>query len=675
MSDSLVCREDDMVTGLQGFERVATPGQHQFYVLSAPYAPPLAGAPAQVFVGEWTGSDRGADIGVWEVETGRWQVIPFDGIQITSHLFVDPYRPVVYLSAPEQLYEIDRRTLQARSLCDVPRQYTADTATDGSLWLCLTRTLRHVDPCTGILTTYPDVTPDDYFYPAGTHMVLGAGPDGRVWTYQGPLPCLAVFDSHTGETKVVWAQREQPEGRYSPGAGQPVAIGDLIWAGEVFADARTAELVVPPFPVARTAEDDGFSLIMRGTWHRTPTAHIACDGRALAQRRREVGWLDVRSGAFELVGTIPDDYTPPSRLGQFSLHGEHTLLTADKDRIIRVDLQARATVNIPLDFQPVHAQAIFEWTVGPDGACYGSGYSHDLWRVDTDGNYHDYGNVVNIRSGELFGFAAWQRKLFITSYTGSVLTRLDLDRPAGNWGCETAHNPRHIIDLVTVAEGQHRPRGAGVTPEGHLYYISTADYCTRREGAMVIVDAETEEVLKIVDPLLPGEQPFALAISPHRPEVYVGTSEGSFVVWNTRTWEIARRFVLPPRDAQDGTPTGAEIKLGGIRFLAAAGNRVMGNRFGSGFEAFTYHADTGELEPAAPHPLGKVFGLWRWDARDSLLLYINGSLYESREDGTTVLLYNEPLPGFYLREAPGGRLFLSDRMDIFAECTPMVETL
>ncbi|HOF87573.1 MAG TPA: hypothetical protein PLZ36_05640, partial [Armatimonadota bacterium] len=623
------------------FVEVATPGLHLFYVLSDPYAPPMGGAPAQVFVGEWTGSDRGADIGVYEVERGRWSVIPFDGIQITSHLFVDPYRPVVYLSAPQHLYEIDRRTLAARPVCELGRQYSADTAPDGTLWLCLTRTLRHVNPFTGELTTYPDITPDEFFYPQGTHMQLGMGKDGRVWTSQGPLACLAVFDPRRGAATVVAAGKE---------AGVPVAVGDLIWAGNVCVDARTDAVVEPPFPVGG---EDGYHLLFRGSWHRTPNALLDRDGHALVRRRDTVGWLEVATGKFDPIGAIPDAYTPPQRLGELSLHGDSTLLTADKDRLIRLELaptspHARgkgAVVNIPLEFPPVHAQSIFEWTVGPDGAMYGSGYSHDLWRVDTGGRFHDYGNVVNTRGGELFGFANWRRKLFIASYTGSVLTRLDLARPADHWGPNPEDNPRRIIDLVAVAEGQHRPSGVVATPRGHIYYISRADYCTRREGAMVIVDGETDEVLKIVDPILPGEQFFALAASPTRPEVYIGGSDGSFVVWDTEEWEITRVEKFPPRDERDGEPTSAEINVGGIRFLAAAGNYVVGNRFGNGFPMFVYRADAGVMEGPAPHPLGHVFGIWRWAARDRVLLFINGALY-AYDGAHTALLYPEPLPGF-----------------------------
>ncbi|MHB9131838.1 MAG: NHL repeat-containing protein [Armatimonadota bacterium] len=661
---------------LQHFELACTPGLQLFYILSHPYAPPLAGAPAQVFVGEWTGSDRGADIGVWEVESGRWQVIPFDGFQITSHLFVDPYRPVLYLSAPQHLYEIDRKTLQSRVICELPRQYTADVTRDGKVWFALTRSLHCVDPFTGACTRYPDVTPDEYFYREGTHMVLGAGLDGRVWTYQGPIPCLAVFDPATQTSKVVWGQLEKPpEGIYRPGAGAPVAIGDLIWAGGLFVDARTDELVEPPFKPGRSNDDDGYALLMRGTWHRTPTAELDRHGKALVVQRKTVGWLEVKSGQFEPIGAFPDDFaTPPSARG-WSLHGEHTLLSADKCNLITIDLQAKKHYRVEMDFQPVHAQSMFEWTVGPDNKFYGSGFSHDLWQVDQQGTMHDFGNVVNIRGGELFGFTNWQQKLFIISYTGSVLTRVDVSRPADHWGPTVADNPHHIIDLLQFSEGQHRPRGVGVTPRGHLYYISCADYCTRREGAMVIVDAETEEVLKIVDPLLPGEQLFTLAISSTYPEVYIGTSEGSFVVWDTEKWEIKKIIRFSPRDERDGEMTSAEIKIGGTRFMAAAGNRVMGNRFGGEFDAFTYHADTGEMEGPAPHPLGKLFGVWSWRRRDSLLLYINGNLYESTEDGQIRLLYPEPLPGFAVREGTDGRLYISDGMSIFRERKPHIERL
>jgi hypothetical protein len=203
--------------------------------------------------------------------------------------------------------------------------------------------------------------------------------------------------------------------------------------------------------------------------------------------------------------------------------------------------------------------------------------------------------------------------------------------------------------------------------------LSRTDYCTRREGAVAVVDAETEEVLHVVDPLLPGEQLHSLAVSPTRAEAYFGSNRGTFVVWDTEKWKIKRTIRLEPLDG-DGAPTSAMIELGGIRALGAVGDLVIGSRGHSNgrFTCFLYHADTGVMDGPQSHPLGKVFGIFSWRHRQSLLLYINGALYEMNGQGETRLVYPEVLPGFGTVEGPDGRLYISDGLNIHGETDPAI---
>ncbi|MCG3146667.1 MAG: hypothetical protein PCFJNLEI_00101 [Verrucomicrobiae bacterium] len=622
-----------------------------FCIWAAPYAPPIGGAPAQVFFGEWTGTTNGADLIAQEVDSDRQTILGFDGIDSTQCLCVDPYRPILWLHDRLALRAIDRLTLEANVVCQFPMQYSMDVDRQKRVWFAQTRSLHCFDPATGELTPYPDVTPDEFFYAPGTHMSLGVAPDGRIWTSQHPIACLAVFDPVTRKTRVVWGtpgKSEDPR-RVVAAVGLPVIIGDLVWAGNVFADARTAELVDPPF--------SGYTLLTRGNWQRTPTALLDCGGRALVRQKRRIGWLEAKSGRFDLIGDLPAD--APLR-DDWSLHGERTLVAGE----MRVDLVAQKTTRVQLRGPYQHPQGMFQWNVGPDGKFYGSCYSHEMWEVDQAGNFKNHGDIVHVHGGELHFFTNWQNKMFVASYTHSVLTRVDVTQPTDNWGTEAANNPRHILNLNREHDGQHRPSAIVATHDDKIFYISRADYCTRREGVLAAVNAVTEQVLHIEDPLVAGEQPWSLAASPTRREIYIGTNRATFVVWDTEAMKIKRTIRIPPRPG-DGAMTSAMCEVGTIRFLGAVGDLVVGNIFGGGFEMFTYHADTGVLDLPVAHPQGRVFGIFPAPRRQALLLRINGALYEF--DGTTRLLYPEPLPGFETIEGPNGRLYIADKLSIYAE--------
>ncbi|MFZ4397150.1 MAG: hypothetical protein ACOYOU_16165, partial [Kiritimatiellia bacterium] len=500
------------------------------------------------------------------------------------------------------------------------------------------------------------------------------GPDGRIWMHQYPIPCLAVFDPKTRTTRVVWGKpgtsldprvretaADPVKASRQPVAGTPVAIGNLIWAGQIFADASTAELVDPPVPVTGAG---AYTLQMRNGWNRSPTGLLDRGGRALVRQARRIGFLDLHNGRFELIGELPDDI--PAR-DDWSLHGENTLIAHESqgDEVIRVELKTRKTTRIQLRGPYKHPQAIFEWNVGPDNKFYGSCYSHAMWEIDRAGAFKNHGDIVRVHGGELHQFANWKNKMFVASYTHSVLTRVDVTRPTDRWGRQSDCNPRHILNLALEHDSQHRPSAITVTPDGLVCYISRTDYCTRREGALVVVDAETEEVLKIVDPLVPGEQLWTIAASPTRTELYIGTGLGTFVVWNTQTRTIVRSFKFP-FPAEKRVMTSSMIHIGGIRFTAAAGDLVVGNEWGT-MNYFVYHADTGEMELPHPHPDGRVVGVYRWNARDSFILYMDDKLVEMTATGSMRPLYTGGLPGAQVKEGPDGRLYLSDRMHIYGE--------
>ena len=93
-----------------------------FCVWGAAYAPPNGGAPARVFLGEWTGNSAGADMIVVDPDSGRQEILGFDGIGRTQNLCPDPYRPVLWMSTDGPFYEIDRVTLKSKVVAQVPYQ-------------------------------------------------------------------------------------------------------------------------------------------------------------------------------------------------------------------------------------------------------------------------------------------------------------------------------------------------------------------------------------------------------------------------------------------------------------------------------------------------------------------------------------------------------------------------
>jgi hypothetical protein len=646
------------------FMPVSMPGKGVFIIWSAAFAPAEFGLPAQYFLGEWTANGKNADIGVWEPESGKWRSICRADTDITNHLFVDPYRPKVYLSGPKYLQEIDRATLEVKTVAELPRHYTADFDAQGRIWLMQTRSLACYDPRDGSLTHHKDVVPEEFNFPAGTHASNGLAPDGRVWFFQFPKSGLSVYDPVAKETTVVWRPGVKGEG-----VETPVVIGNIVWAGNVFFDATTLKQIEVPF---KAGGEGGYTRIMRSRWDRTPTKHLVKDGRVMVKKGQEIGWLEVATGAFEVIGEwvkLGFDHRTVEYLGgkQF--------VTADGRQMYKVDLGTHQVEAVPLGFVPEAVQSMYHWTVGPDDCIYGSGMSHDLWRVGKDGKSQNVGDPVQLYGGELHAMTNYKEKLFIAAYTDVCISRVDTSRGTGNFGRGMENNPRLIHDSrPSKASGQHRPRGMVTGEDGMIYLASCSDYCQRTEGALFIVNGETEVVEEIIDPLIPGEQLWPLAVLSHRNELYGGTSEGTFVVFDTKTRKVKKTHKFAPRPGvEDGKMTSAMIKIGGIRYMDTVGDLVVGNRFGGMYPTWVYNAATGEMQEPIDHPLGRLFGMWKWKKRGTLVLRLNGSLYEMTADRKITLLYPEPFAGFGMSEDSQGRLYIGDATTVYREVKPWVE--
>jgi hypothetical protein len=647
------------------FVPLAEPGRGVFIVWSAAFAPAGFGLPAQYFLGEWTSNGKNADLGVWEPETGKWRSICRNDTDITNHLFVDPYRAKVYLSGPKYLQEIDRATLDVKTVAELPRHYTADFDAQGRIWLMQTRSLACYDPRDGSLTKHENVVPEEFNFPAGTHASNGLAPDGRVWFIQFPKSGLSVYDPVEKATRVLWRP-----GDTKAGVEAPVVIGNTVWAGGVFFDATTLARIEPAFETG----PEGFRLMMRGRWDRTPTRHLDHGGKALVThgKTKTVGWLEVGTGKYAPIGEVPKhSYS----LRTWEHLGGSQFVSADRSRVYRIDLEKQSVTAEPLGFTPESVQRMYHWTVGPDDCVYGSGMSHDLWRVDKSGKSENVGDPVQMYGGELHAMTNYKEKLFIAAYTDVCVSRVDTTKPLLNFGRGMENNPRLIHDSrPSKASGQHRPRGMVTGEDGYVYLASCSDYCPRTEGALFVINGETEVVEEIIDPLIPGEQVWPVALNCKRGELYAGTSEGTFVVIDTKTRKIKKKHKFAPRPGvNDGEMTSAMIKIGGIRYMDAAGDLVVGNRFGGMYPMWIYNAATGEMQEPVDHPLGRLFYVMAWKKRGSLVLRMNGSLYEMTQDGKMTLMYEQPFDGVLMSEDSDGRLYIGGATTVYVEAKPWVE--
>lgn len=654
------------------FYPLATPGMSIFIPHGYVYAPAMGDVPAQIFVGEWSCNSKGTDLAVWDIARECWQVVGIEGTSITSYLYVDPFRPVVFMMADARLLEIDRRTLQVREVAKAPSKlYGGDFAPDGSLWLSLGRSLFHYAPATGAFRAIPDITPDGYTF-VSNHMLPSVGPDGRIWFVNTPVFCLCVYDPQTGAVEVIWdeARERAAGGTEIPGAMQnyPVVTDDTVWAGPRFFDVRTGALKT--MPAAITV--GGYLPLRRQQWYRTPNQHCARGNTVMVRQENSVGRLNLDNGEFQLLGTVAG---AAARLdagfcGMDEDRFFYTLRrTAPRPPLIRYDMVTGVTREIELDFQKHFSQSVWAWTIGGSGSIYGNCCDHTLWEVTAAGEVRNHGDMVPEQGGENFFYAWWQEQLYIASYTHSIMTRVDTSRPLGAISLAPAANPRRIANLWEMGNGQHRPSAMKVSAWGTVYMISRSDYCQRNDGAIIAVDAASGEILQHADPLLEGDPLWSLAISPTRREVYVGTDFSRFLVLDADTLAVKESYQLPARP-NDGTPTTAMIRIGGVRFLGATGDLVVGNKWGT-MEYFVYNARTRTLSDLITSPYGRVCGVFDWQARGSLLLYVSEGLYEMTADGVIALRYPAPLPGYNFNTGPDGRIYISDGHCIFAETHPV----
>jgi len=144
------------------------------------------------------------------------------------------------------------------------------------------------------------------------------------------------------------------------------------------------------------------------------------------------------------------------------------------------------TVDISKDGE---GMGIFSLGLGPDGCIYGGVYNLlHLFRYDPkSGVLEDLGNATPSYSGEYYSFCTLGGKLYMASYTYSVLTVYDPSLP-WNPGSSPDSNPRTI---GPVGEEQYRPPALVAGSDGKIYIGSIPAY-GKLGGALSIYDPEAD---------------------------------------------------------------------------------------------------------------------------------------------------------------------------------------
>ncbi|MFX0099120.1 MAG: hypothetical protein ACFFCS_06020 [Candidatus Hodarchaeota archaeon] len=141
-----------------------------------------------------------------------------------------------------------------------------------------------------------------------------------------------------------------------------------------------------------------------------------------------------------------------------------------------------ASVNVANDGEGLN---IFSLGTGPDGCVYGGVYMLlHLFKYDPGTEVlEDLGQYIPSASGEIYSLLNHDDKLYIASYTYSILSVYDPSQP-WNPGTSNTSNPRKI---GSVGDEQYRPPALVAGSDGKVYVGSIAAY-GKYGGALTAYD-------------------------------------------------------------------------------------------------------------------------------------------------------------------------------------------
>ncbi len=376
------------------------------------------------------------------------------------------------------------------------------------------------------------------------------GPDGRLYMPSYPAGMLVAYDRNTGEYQEypVAEENHQLFGACVTDQGY-IGVLNGLQHGVYAVNPETEDVVFqsPPdlagradayseflrcgdeFLVSVGGVDGGIEicrfsagdLAFRGSF---PVRMPVVSGRRFLQGPGGEPYLSVDGGAIyaldleaesaELAYRVP---RVPSRAVYYFLDGQRILMAGHSQYygVYHIadghfDLHRTEVENPPI--------GIFSILGSGRGDIYCSAHlGVTLSRVHPQTGRTEILGLVHNGSGEIYGSAEANRKIYSVSYTNAVLTVYDPDRP---WqpGPEAGDNPRN---LGSLGEEQYRPVTGILNGPGGKLYVGTMPEYGSRGGALTVVDPN-DDTQQSFRHLVQDHSVLGLAAGPEH--VYVGTS-------------------------------------------------------------------------------------------------------------------------------------------------------
>ncbi len=235
-----------------------------------------------------------------------------------------------------------------------------------------------------------------------------------------------------------------------------------------------------------------------------------------------------------------------------------------------------ASVDVSQDGE---GMKIFSLGTGPDGCIYGGVYNLlHLFRYQPNGEIlEDLGVPIPGASGEFYSFCSQEGKLYMASYTNSILSVYDPKEP---WqpGTEVGDSPRRI---GSVGEEQYRPPALVSAADGRLYIGSIPAY-GKMGGALSSYDPDLDQ-FEVHRNIIPNQSVVSLTTGADGWTVYGGSStrggggttpianEAHFFAWDVKEGRKTLDIVpFPEEDSIDSLVTAPDGRIYGF-----SGSRVF----------------------------------------------------------------------------------------------------
>jgi len=345
-------------------------------------------------------------------------------------------------------------------------------------------------------------------------------------------------------------------------------------------------------------------------------------------------YIESSLGSFRLDGAQAAPVAElPSRMPVPALPDGSTFGFADAEEALFRRLRVRHPDGreqvFDLDYQ-ASGSSIFYIHLGPDECVYGSSILPlHLFRYNPkDGELIDLGKCSSA-NGEAYSMANLEGRLYISSYSGAVLSVYDPSQ-GYRFGEEPGSNPH---DLGRMNDLSYRPRSTLAGPLGRVWTASLPDY-GRWGGPLSWYDPRTGEK-KAYYQICGDASCYTLAWLPDSELIAVGTTihggsgtqpkvdQAGLFLWDYRREEKVCEGTLDRQvDAVNALATGPEGRLYGT---------VHG---GDSSELFVFDPETKEFTHRLPLPPGRALDLGLQTGPDGMIYGFTSSCIYRLDPGT-----------------------------------------